>query len=72
MKKVNSDQSIDHVDVVVTPKVVKPPDPDMGEFAALTERARKQAKEARLKQADITSAIARARSVKTKTALNID
>jgi AbrB family looped-hinge helix DNA binding protein len=48
-------------DVVIL-KVVTPP--DMGEFDALIQQARKQAKEAGLKQADITLAIAKARSRK--------
>ncbi|HLA87517.1 MAG TPA: AbrB/MazE/SpoVT family DNA-binding domain-containing protein [Anaerolineales bacterium] len=48
-------------DVVIF-KVVTPP--DMNEFDALIKRARKQAKEAGLKQTDITSAVAKARDRK--------
>ncbi len=48
-------------DVVIL-KVVVPP--DMSEFDVLIKQARKQAKEAGLKSADITSAIAKARSRK--------
>ena len=48
-------------DVVIL-KVVTPP--DMNEFDALLKKARKQAKEAGLKQKDIASAVARARSRK--------
>jgi AbrB family looped-hinge helix DNA binding protein len=48
-------------DVVIL-KVVTPP--DMGQFDALIKQARKHAKEAGLKQTDITSAIAKARSRK--------
>ena len=48
-------------DVVIL-KVVTPP--DMNEFETLIKRARKQAKEAGLKQKDITSAIAKARGRK--------
>jgi bifunctional DNA-binding transcriptional regulator/antitoxin component of YhaV-PrlF toxin-antitoxin module len=48
-------------DVVIL-KVVTPP--DMNEFDALIKQARKQAKEAGLKQKDITSAIAKARGRK--------
>lgn len=48
-------------DVVIL-KVVVPP--DMSEFDALIKQARKQAKEAGLKPADITSAIAKARGRK--------
>jgi len=46
-------------DVVIL-KVVVPP--DMSEFDVLIKQARKQAKEVGLKPADITSAIAKARS----------
>jgi AbrB family looped-hinge helix DNA binding protein len=52
---------VGNADVVIL-KVVTPP--DMGEFDALIQQARKQAKEAGLKQTDITSAIAKARSRK--------
>jgi len=45
-------------DVVIL-KIVTPP--DMNEFDALIKQARQQAKEAGLKQSDITSAIAKAR-----------
>lgn len=48
-------------DVVIL-KVVMPP--DMGEFDTLIKQARKQAKEAGLKQKDISSAIKKARSRK--------
>jgi len=48
-------------DVVIL-KVVTPP--DMNEFDALIKQARKQAKEAGLKQTDITSAVAKARARK--------
>ena len=48
-------------DVVIL-KVVTPP--DISEFGALIKQARKQAKEAGLKQRDITSAVARARGRK--------
>ena len=48
-------------DVVIL-KVVTPPDRD--EFDTLLKKARKQAKEAGLKQKDITTAIAKARSRK--------
>jgi len=48
-------------DVVIL-KVVTPP--DMNEFETLIKRARKQAREAGLKQKDITSAIAKARGRK--------
>lgn len=48
-------------DVVIL-KVVTPP--DMGEFDALIIQARRQAKEAGLKQKDISSAIAKARGRK--------
>jgi AbrB family looped-hinge helix DNA binding protein len=48
-------------DVVIL-KVVTPP--DMGQFDALIQQARNQAKEAGLKQTDIVSAIAKARSRK--------
>lgn len=48
-------------DVVIL-KVVTPP--DMNEFNALIKQARQQAKEARLKPKDITSAIAKARARK--------
>ncbi len=48
-------------DVVIL-KVVMPP--DMGEFDTLINQARKQAKEAGLKQKDISSAIKKARSRK--------
>ena len=48
-------------DVVIL-KVVTPP--DMNEFEALIKQARKQAKEAGLKQTDITSAVVKARSRK--------
>jgi AbrB family looped-hinge helix DNA binding protein len=47
---------------VVILKVVTPP--DLSEFDALIKQARKQAKEAGLKQKDITSAIAKARGRK--------
>jgi AbrB family looped-hinge helix DNA binding protein len=47
---------------VVILKVVTPP--DMNEFDALIKQARKQAKEAGLKQTDITSAVAKARGRK--------
>ena len=47
------------VDVVIL-KVVTPP--DMNEFDALIKQARQQAKEAGLKQSDVTSAVAKARS----------
>jgi len=46
----NSNQSGENVDYVVIPKVIQPPDSNMGEFDALIEQARKQAKEAGLKQ----------------------
>jgi len=49
------------VDVVIL-KVVTPP--DMNEFDALIKQARKQAKEAGLKQTDITSAVTKARARK--------
>ena len=45
-------------DVVIL-KVVTPP--DMNEFDALIKQARQQAKEAGLKQSDVTSAVAKAR-----------
>jgi AbrB family looped-hinge helix DNA binding protein len=45
-------------DVVIL-KVVTPP--DMSEFDALIQQARQQAKDAGLKQADIKSAVAKAR-----------
>ena len=45
-------------DVVIL-KVVTPP--DMGEFNDLIKKARQQAKDAGLKQSDITSAVAKAR-----------
>jgi len=48
-------------DVVIL-KVVTPP--SMDEFNALIKQVRKQAKEAGLKQKDITSAVARARAKK--------
>ena len=48
-------------DVVILKVVTQP---DMGEFDALIQQARKQAKEAGLKQADITLAVAKARSRK--------
>ena len=48
-------------DVVIL-KVVTPP--DMNEFDALIKQARKQAKEAGLKQIDITSAVTKARGRK--------
>jgi AbrB family looped-hinge helix DNA binding protein len=48
-------------DVVIL-KVVTPP--EMGQFDALIQQAREQAKEAGLKQTDIASAIAKARSRK--------
>jgi AbrB family looped-hinge helix DNA binding protein len=48
-------------DVVIL-KIVTPP--DMNEFNTLIKQARKQAKEAGLKQKDITSAVARARDRK--------
>jgi AbrB family looped-hinge helix DNA binding protein len=48
-------------DVVIL-KVVTPP--DMGEFDALIQQARKQAKVSGLKQTDIASAIAKARGRK--------
>ena len=48
-------------DVVIL-KIVTPP--DMNEFDALIKQARKQAKEAGLKQTDIKSAIAKARGKK--------
>lgn len=48
-------------DVVIL-KVVAPP--DMGEFDTLIKQAHKQAKEAGLKPADVTSAVARARGRK--------
>ena len=48
-------------DVVIL-KVVTPP--DMKEFDTLIKQARKQAKDAGLKPADVTSAIAKARSRK--------
>lgn len=48
-------------DVVIL-KVVTPP--DMKEFDVLIKQARKQAREAGLKQTDITSAVARARGRK--------
>ncbi|MBI5839126.1 MAG: AbrB/MazE/SpoVT family DNA-binding domain-containing protein [Chloroflexi bacterium] len=48
-------------DVVIL-KVVTPP--DMSEFDALIQQARQQAREAELKQTDITSAIAKARGRK--------
>lgn len=48
-------------DVVIL-KVVTPP--DMKEFDVLIKQARKQAREARLKQTDIASAVARARGRK--------
>ena len=48
-------------DVVIL-KVVTPP--DMSEFDALIKQARKQAKDAGLNQADVTSAVAKARSKK--------
>ena len=46
-------------DDVVILKVVTPP--DMNEFNALIKQARQQAKEAGLKPADVTSAVAKAR-----------
>ena len=46
-------------DVVIL-KVVTPP--DMNEFDTLIKQARQQAKEAGLKQSDVTSAVAKARS----------
>ncbi len=49
------------MDVVIL-KVVTPP--DMNEFDALIKQARKQAKEAGLKQTDITSAVTKARARK--------
>jgi antitoxin PrlF len=52
---------IGDADVVIL-KVVTPP--DLSEFDALIKQARKQAKEAGLKQKDITSAIAKARGRK--------
>jgi len=48
-------------DVVILKVVTQP---DMGEFDALIQQARKQAKEAELKQVDITLAVAKARSRK--------
>jgi AbrB family looped-hinge helix DNA binding protein len=48
-------------DVVIL-KVVTPP--DMNEFDALIKQARKQAKEAGLKQTDIASAVTKARARK--------
>jgi len=48
-------------DVVIL-KIVTPP--DMKEFDTLIKQARKQAKDAGLKPADVTSAIAKARSRK--------
>ncbi|MBV6393020.1 MAG: hypothetical protein KPEEDBHJ_02250 [Anaerolineales bacterium] len=48
-------------DVVIL-KVVTPP--DMSEFDALIKQARQQAKEAGLKQSDITSAVVKARGRK--------
>ena len=48
-------------DVVIL-KVVTPP--DMNEFDALIKQARQQAKEAGLKQSDVTSAVAKARGRK--------
>jgi AbrB family looped-hinge helix DNA binding protein len=45
-------------DVVIL-KVVTPP--DMSEFNALIKEARRQAKEAGLKQSDVTSAVEKAR-----------
>ena len=52
---------IGDADVVIL-KVVTPP--DMNEFDALIKQARQQAKDAGLKQRDITSAVAKARSRK--------
>jgi len=52
---------VGNADVVIL-KVVTPP--DMGEFDALIQQARKQAKEAGLKQTNIASVIAKARSRK--------
>jgi len=48
-------------DVVIL-KIVTPP--DMNEFDALIKQARQQAKDAGLKSADITSAVAKARGSK--------
>ena len=48
-------------DVVIL-KVVTPP--DMNDFAILIKQARKQAKDAGLKQSEITSAVAKAREHK--------
>jgi AbrB family looped-hinge helix DNA binding protein len=48
-------------DVVIL-KAITPP--DLGEFNALIQQARRQGKEVGLKQTDITSAIAKARSRK--------
>jgi len=48
-------------DVVIL-KVVTPP--EMGQFDALIQQARKRAKDVGLKQTDITSAVAKARSRK--------
>jgi AbrB family looped-hinge helix DNA binding protein len=48
-------------DVVIL-KAITPP--DLGEFDALIQQARQQGKKARLKQADIKLAIAKARSRK--------
>ena len=48
-------------DVVILKAVVPP---DLNEFDALIKKARKQAKAAGLKPADITSAVAKARSRK--------
>ena len=49
-------------DDVVILKVVNPP--DKNEFDALLKKARQQAKEAGLKQKDVTAAVARARGRK--------
>ncbi len=48
-------------DVIILKAIAQP---DLGEFDALIQQARKQAKEAGLKQKDIQSAIAKARGRK--------
>jgi AbrB family looped-hinge helix DNA binding protein len=48
-------------DVIILKAIAQP---DLGEFDALIQQARKQAKEAGLKQKDIQSAIAKARGHK--------
>jgi AbrB family looped-hinge helix DNA binding protein len=52
---------VGNADVIILKAIAVP---DLGEFDALIQQARKQAKEAGLKQKDIQSAIAKARSRK--------